>query len=523
MVLISIFILSLPLACGKSCANLCGTFNAYSIVNGISCQCDSFCEQIGDCCQDYWAECGNKNDMKQNSYITLGNVSCQSFYLRKPQLSIRLNGGVYMVSSCPLEYEDTTEVAKDNIKKCAMGNIWPEKTFSTTNEDLSLIAPVYVNGVTFVNIFCAICNAVTGNVLYWEFYYTDLMQIFHADISLLPFPPTLFTGNLFRHPSKKDSNLYSVNGLSRLSKYCFTQFPGSCSTSSCSALVCGFTKVAECQECSPALENISHCHAHFSGTQFLHAAQPFPGKGFHYDLTFIFKDRKVRTNLVNAEVGLTQEFNNSICSHTENGSNETCFPSKLDCRQIPCTTAAQTNPEESSVGTTILTFVGLGTSLLSLILTLVICWKTESFQEKIVRLQIQCFITHIGAILSFIAAGLIGLRESADWLCQSAAILMHFSFLAMFSWMNVIAWSLFMMIRGTKLFLDEMVVQSPKWVESVAHYVFGWSIPMITVLISIVMEYVLSPGYMSYGKDSRCWINEYKGMLYLFLVSLISK
>ena len=509
--LVSVFTLLIPAVMSKSCANLCGTVNAYSMIHDISCQCDSFCEQIGDCCQDYWDECTNKDNVELKNHMKLGNVACQTFGLRSSK-----NEGVYMVNSCSSEYKNATKSEDEIMQKCSMGSHWQRSKFSTTNNGLSLITPVYVNGVTFVNIFCAICNAITGDVLHWEFYYLDLIA---ANVPLpLPWLPKLYSNQLFRHPPKDNSSMYSVHGKSRLSKYCFIRFPGRCSTNSCTPLLCRKPFVAYCQECENVSEiRLQHCMTHFSGPQLLDAAIPIGKKGFHYDLTIIFKDGNVIANIVDNKNGVATEFHKSNCSHDEELSQETCFPSKLGCLQSQCSPTDKTG--ESNMGTTVLTFIGLCTSLISLILTVVICWKTESIQAKIVRLQIQCFLAHIGAILSFTGAGLVSIRASADWVCKSAAVLMHFSFLAMFSWMNVIAWSLFMMIKGTKMFLDEMVVQSPKWVESKAHYVIGWSVPMITVLISVILEYVLIPGYMGYGSHGRCWINEKKGIFYLFLVS----
>ena len=523
MILAFILVSFLPFGWGKSCANLCGTNNAYSITLDISCQCDFFCEQIGDCCEDYWEECSTTF---QNQ-ISQPTISCQQFFNWVENYNVKDDGsaylGVYMVVSCSANFKTSPFFAKEIIKKCEDGSVVTKMKVSSNSSDIHLVTPVIIENVTYANIFCAICNeVVTGDVQHWELIYLKFAK--GAPIEMLKMPSQLERERLYRHPSQSQSILYTVHGQSRLSKFCFKKIYRSCPTVSCTPFVCEEQSITGCEECEQGGVR-KGCMANFSGPEFLIAAKPPQDRGFFFDLAIIFDDGAFIATAVNNFAGkLTRaEIHRDNCSQEVNQGNATCFPSILDCLEISCDLAVKEGSSDNNMYTTISTLVGLGVSLISLIMTLIICWKTESFQTKIVRLQIQCFIAHIGAILSFIIAGSVSMRESADWLCKSAAVVMHFSFLAMFSWMHVIAWSVFMMIVGTKRFLVQMVVQSPYWVESAAHYVLGWCSPVIIILLSLMLEYLWSPGYMGYGKNGRCWINEQQGILYLFLVSLTTE
>ena len=469
MIFVAIFASCLPWAWSKSCANLCGTNNAYSIVQDISCQCDLFCEQIGDCCEDYKDECGKMNQ----SQIANPTISCQKFRLLDSHQTIPLwpnnNAGVYMVSSCSAIYENLPLASKEIIQKCAVGSYIAKK--KTNGDDLQLITPVVLESVTYVNIFCAICNAVDyGYVKYWNLVYSNYVPA-GSPIEMIKIPPKFASLHLYRYPPQNHSDLYSVEGQSRLSKFCFKEVERQCPTNTCTPYVCEKIKSAGCDECIKKHGLFESCVSNYSSAQFLEAAKPHLGRGFFYDLTILFDSGNFITNVVNRLAGWTAEVTRTNCSNVEHQSDEICFPSMLDCLEISCTSTIM--KKTSSMGTLILTLVGLCSSLISLILTLVLCWKTESFHAKTKHLQTQCFIAHIGAISSFIIAGSVSMRETADWLCKSAAILMQFSFLALFTWMHVMAWSLFMMIVGTKQFLVQRVVQSPKWVEIAVHYVFG--------------------------------------------------
>ena len=516
MISVLILVLFLPFAWSKSCANLCGTNNAYSITLDISCQCDVFCEQIGDCCEDYWEECAK---VSQNKIIN-PTISCQRFNFRSEANLYDIHHmGVYMVTSCSEEYKISPIFAEEIIQKCEVASNVTKMTMSTKSSDLHLITPVIIENVTYVNIFCAICNEVVAdNIQHWNLIYVEFER--GAPIEMIRTPSYFNNNFLYRFPHQNHSIMYTVNGQSRLSKYCFTEVKRTCPTISCTPFICTELPQTGCEECKEEGLVRNGCAANFSALEFFTVAKPKLDRGFFFDLTIIFDDGNFIFNAVSSRMGINEEIHRENCSQEERQGNGTCFSSILDCLEISCTPAIKEEP--SSMHATILTLVGLSISLISLIATLIICWKTESFQAKIVRLQIQCFIAHIGAILSFLIAGSVSMRESADWLCKAAAVVMHFSFLAMFSWMHVIAWSVFMMIVGTKRFLDQMVIQSPKWVESAAHYALGWCSPVIIVLVSITLEYFCSPGYLGYGKNGRCWINEQQGILNLFLVSLTS-
>ena len=145
--------------------------------------------------------------------------------------------------------------------------------------------------------------------------------------------------------------------------------------------------------------------------------------------------------------------------------------------------------------------------------------STEALQTEIWQLQVHCWAANFAAILSCTAAGITSLCKTTEFVCKLVAIALHLSFLSVFSWMHLIAWSLFVMIVGRTRFLAELMIQLPNWVKSYLHFTLGWALPVVIVLCGIGLEYSWSPGFMGYGKDGLCWINGNRGMLFLFLVS----
>ena len=154
-----------------------------------------------------------------------------------------------------------------------------------------------------------------------------------------------------------------------------------------------------------------------------------------------------------------------------------------------------------------------------MIFTVTIYCNTDALQTKTTPLQLHCFVANLVAILSCFAASLASFRKTVEVVCKIISIVLHLSFLSVFSWMHVIAWSLFTMTLSKTRFLADLLIQPPKWVKILLRYTFGLAVPMIIVLCSVGLDHLWSPGFMDYGKDGLCWINTDEGMLYLFLVS----
>ena len=312
-----------------------------------------------------------------------------------------------------------------------------------------------------------------------------------------------------------------------MSNWCFiAPFAKDVDSGSCTPLLCTEPFVGFCAEnynsSDVGTPNIKSCQTNFTADWLQEASRKDSNRVFNMDLTIILTRNSIVANVLDQDAQVeTRIWEGKNCSAEKGPVDETCWLPGFDsCVEIPCgVSLTKLSASDSGGGTKLLTITCLFISLLSLLLTVLIYRNTEALQTKIIQLQIHCFVAHIAAILSFIAAGFASFRQTADLVCKIVAIVLHFSFLSVFSWMHIIAWSLFMMILGTRRFLAELVIQSPKWVESFVHYTLGWALPVAIVSCSIILDCYWSPGFMDYGKDGLCWINGNNGMLHLFLVS----
>ena len=165
-------VLSISLAWSKSCKLLCGTTNAYSIIGDVSCQCDHLCEQMDDCCPDFWQECSQKRlmDFESSDEPVLGEVSCEPIKLMIPKPKGLM--GVYMVSSCSPNFVPITDEDFSIRANCKLGTSFKER-YRVTKADFYLITPVVSQNVTYVNHYCALCNHASGGIVYWQPLYRD--------------------------------------------------------------------------------------------------------------------------------------------------------------------------------------------------------------------------------------------------------------------------------------------------------------------------------------------------------------
>ncbi|XP_033640118.1 uncharacterized protein LOC117300569 [Asterias rubens] len=126
------------------CQNIgCGT----SWIKNSVCQCDWACEFFDDCCLDIASVCSIDSSDVLDS-------------LKKPQFEcISVTRDLWMVSHCPYAAEVSPTYAQTH-----------ENCESTDNTNpLTLIPVTDASGITFRNIYCALCHGrSTSNLVPWE-------------------------------------------------------------------------------------------------------------------------------------------------------------------------------------------------------------------------------------------------------------------------------------------------------------------------------------------------------------------
>ncbi|XP_026197145.1 adhesion G protein-coupled receptor F5-like [Anabas testudineus] len=168
----------------------------------------------------------------------------------------------------------------------------------------------------------------------------------------------------------------------------------------------------------------------------------------------------------------------------------------------------------------IITYVGVGISLLSLVICLII----EGCVWKAITTNITAFMHHVSIVntaLSLLIADIcfiIGafIAKAAESVpvvpCTTATFFMHFFYLALFFWM---------LVSGLQLFYATVVVFSTmaKSTMLAISFSLGYGCPLIIAAITVA---VTAPGHGYIKSDYACWLNwnETKALLALVIPAL---
>ncbi|XP_068939276.1 adhesion G protein-coupled receptor E3-like [Petaurus breviceps papuanus] len=153
---------------------------------------------------------------------------------------------------------------------------------------------------------------------------------------------------------------------------------------------------------------------------------------------------------------------------------------------------------------TVITYVGLSLSLLCLFLAILTFLLCQAIQGTSTSLHLQLSLCLFLAHLLF----LTGFRQTKNQvLCSIIAGLLHYFYLASFTWMLLEGLHLFLTARNLMVVNYSKVSQSLKKVM----YPLGYGIPAVIVAISAASRAEL------YGTPSHCWLQQNKGFLWAFL------
>ncbi|XP_069460049.1 adhesion G protein-coupled receptor E1-like isoform X2 [Ambystoma mexicanum] len=164
--------------------------------------------------------------------------------------------------------------------------------------------------------------------------------------------------------------------------------------------------------------------------------------------------------------------------------------------------AVAETPEDFSL--TVVTYLGVTFSLLCLslaILTFLFCRCSRNTNTAI-HLQL-CVCLFLAELLL-----LTGLKRTSNKIgCAIIAGLLHYLFLACFSWMFVEALMLFLTVRN----LNVVNYFNTRKIKTLHLSLFAYGFPTIIIVITAAS----SPG--SYGTDKNCWLDFRTGLVWSFL------
>ncbi|XP_074059746.1 adhesion G protein-coupled receptor E3-like isoform X2 [Macrotis lagotis] len=160
--------------------------------------------------------------------------------------------------------------------------------------------------------------------------------------------------------------------------------------------------------------------------------------------------------------------------------------------------------QEEDFTLTVITYVGLSLSLLCLFLAALTFLLCPTIQNTSTSLHLQLSLSLFLANLLF----LTGIKQTKNQvLCSIIAGLLHYLYLAAFTWMLLEGLHLFLTARNLMVVNYSRVNQSLKKIM----YPLGYGLPAVIVAISAASRADL------YGSPSHCWLHLEKGFVWAFL------
>ncbi|XP_045615586.2 uncharacterized protein [Procambarus clarkii] len=107
--------------------------------------------------------------------------------------------------------------------------------------------------------------------------------------------------------------------------------------------------------------------------------------------------------------------------------------------------------------------------------------------------------------------------------CYISAVLMYYSFLASFCWMNIMAFDVWLTFRQAK---DELRVSSGRQRSKFLFYcVYGWLLPALAVVVTVTLDKTAPAGLPSEFRPNFgqcwCWFGKRKALMVFFVAPLI--
>ncbi|XP_065898979.1 adhesion G protein-coupled receptor L3-like [Dysidea avara] len=156
-----------------------------------------------------------------------------------------------------------------------------------------------------------------------------------------------------------------------------------------------------------------------------------------------------------------------------------------------------------STALSIVSYIGCAISIVCLLIAVIVL---ISLRRRVFNLQ-QHFV-HLNLSIALLL-GLItfvsGIEAASEYRasCLIVAILLHYFFMAAFSWMLCEGILVFIMIK--LVFYDGFVK------KKVFFFMVGWGLPLPIVIISAAVS------HEHYGVNDRCWISEENGAIWAFV------
>ncbi|XP_043931280.1 adhesion G protein-coupled receptor E5-like [Protopterus annectens] len=182
------------------------------------------------------------------------------------------------------------------------------------------------------------------------------------------------------------------------------------------------------------------------------------------------------------------------CTAVYKASNITCR-----CNHLSSFAVLMAHYEIENITLYIITYVGLSISLVCLAISIFTFYFCRAIQGPRTTIHLHLCVCLFTGYFIF----LVGINQTKNKVgCGVVAGLLHYFFLATFSWMC---------LEGVQLYLMVVEVFSTNSLKKKYMFAFGYGLPLVIVILSA------SINAKGYGTKKYCWLSLQRGFLWSFL------
>ncbi|WAR22119.1 AGRL1-like protein, partial [Mya arenaria] len=147
----------------------------------------------------------------------------------------------------------------------------------------------------------------------------------------------------------------------------------------------------------------------------------------------------------------------------------------------------------------IITYIGCSVSILTLFMAVTVFTCIRSIQSERIFVHRNLCIALLSSQVLFLA----GINAvSYKVVCRVMAVVLHYSFTAVFTWM---------LVEGLHLYTQVIQVFQPCKSRENVYLAFGWGIPLLLVATSLAAD------FDGYGSDKSCWLSVSRHTIWAFV------
>ena len=157
-----------------------------------------------------------------------------------------------------------------------------------------------------------------------------------------------------------------------------------------------------------------------------------------------------------------------------------------------------------------LTLSLMSISSVCLLIRIVLQPVVPAYSNFPMKLQLNLCISMLTAFLLFLISPLL---SEFHLVCKIIAILVHWSFLSMFCWINIISRDILIRFKG----FSNKQQEPPKGKTLLKCILLAWGIPLCWVVVAVVVDNVsVNPTFQPQYGDPNCWMNQSWAVIIFF-------